>query len=444
MSLFAWNSFNAQMRTVGLDGYFNFNFNDSHNTFLQNFKSLWLDNAKSLAEVSTRGQPTPVPRVLNYGALRSTDYSSRSLLDDDSRLMSIQAGLRTDHKFPVTMKVFTWNLGGRKPLPYQALHWLVSVSKPDLLVFAFQEIVSLNLKGAIVPNSVVVAQWHQSLSGALRVVEDNEDPYIHIKAKSMFGCYISVFAKASIASDISNIDSYKVKTGLGSTCGNKGSVMVRFNISTTSICIWNCHLPTGNTAVETRCRQLEYIAAKGFAKRTTPSSINDHDGKILLGDLNFRIDLSNSETRSLASTGNVQRLIDHDQLLKVKDRHCLLRQYREMPITFLPTYKYDLCSDQYDTSKKQRTPAYCDRILVSGNQVRARSYSRVEHKHSDHRPVCAWLEITGKQQSSEGNAGEFRSSKLASAKSKASELEYYSLAASLKTTASERDTPLSF
>ena len=59
-----------------------------------------------------------------------------------------------------------------------------------------------------------------------------------------------------------------------------------------------------------------------------------------------------------------------DQLLKAKDADPLLHRFFEEKITFLPTFKYDKNCDVYDTSKKQRTPSYTDRILFSLNEGR--------------------------------------------------------------------------
>lgn len=43
--------------------------------------------------------------------------------------------------------------------------------------------------------------------------------------------------------------------------------------------------------------------------------------------------------------------------------------YSEGPLLFRPTYKYDNNSDEYDTSEKQRVPAWTDRILTLGRNV---------------------------------------------------------------------------
>jgi len=39
------------------------------------------------------------------------------------------------------------------------------------------------------------------------------------------------------------------------------------------------------------------------------------------------------------------------------------RGFQEGPLIFAPTYKYDPGTEIFDTSAKQRTPSYTDRIL---------------------------------------------------------------------------------
>ena len=52
-----------------------------------------------------------------------------------------------------------------------------------------------------------------------------------------------------------------------------------------------------------------------------------------------------------------------DQLLKLLRKDKFFPRIVEGPITFPPSYKFNRRSNEYDTSKKMRTPSYCDRVL---------------------------------------------------------------------------------
>ncbi|KAI1331991.1 type II inositol-1,4,5-trisphosphate 5-phosphatase [Xylariaceae sp. FL0255] len=58
-------------------------------------------------------------------------------------------------------------------------------------------------------------------------------------------------------------------------------------------------------------------------------------------------------------------LLPHDQLRQaIKDRKAFHEGWHEGPITFLPTYKYDVGTvGLFDSSEKKRAPSWCDRIL---------------------------------------------------------------------------------
>jgi hypothetical protein len=85
--------------------------------------------------------------------------------------------------------------------------------------------------------------------------------------------------------------------------------------------------------------------------------------------------------------------------------------YSEARIFFNPTYKYNNGTDEYDTScvspdgtaqsrklmvtrDKARIPAWCDRILRKGVNLKQAEYSVAPLRFSDHRPVYATFQCT--------------------------------------------------
>ena len=84
-----------------------------------------------------------------------------------------------------------------------------------------------------------------------------------------------------------------------------------------------------------------------------------------------------------------------DQLNVQMKKGAVFTGWQEAPINFAPTYKYDAFSTEYDTSEKERIPAWCDRVLwLSGDKtVKNLAYSRHEFLQSDHRPVSAAFQV---------------------------------------------------
>ncbi|OTA81652.1 hypothetical protein M434DRAFT_206557 [Hypoxylon sp. CO27-5] len=82
-------------------------------------------------------------------------------------------------------------------------------------------------------------------------------------------------------------------------------------------------------------------------------------------------------------------LLPHDQLKRmIKERKAFHEGWREGPITFLPTYKYDVGTiGLFDSSEKQRAPSWCDRILfrtrTDVTQYEQKCQDEIEAKKKD-------------------------------------------------------------
>ncbi|XP_014749213.1 PREDICTED: synaptojanin-1 isoform X2 [Sturnus vulgaris] len=211
-----------------------------------------------------------------------------------------------------------------------------------------------------------------------------------------------------------------VKTGMGGATGNKGAVAIRMLFHTSSLCFVCSHFAAGQSQVKERNEDFVEISRKlGFPMGRMLFS---HDYIFWCGDFNYRIDLPNEEVKDLPQQQNWDALIAGDQLINQKNSGQIFRGFLEGKINFAPTYKYDLFSDDYDTSEKCRTPAWTDRILwrrrkwpfdrsaedldllnasfhsdtnvpYTWNPGTLLHYGRAELKTSDHRPVVALIDI---------------------------------------------------
>ena len=194
---------------------------------------------------------------------------------------------------------------------------------------------------------------------------------------------------------------------------------MRFVLDDTSLCFTNCHLAAGQSQTTNRNNDIAAILEASslpieqdtitrmgtFVGGGDGSMIMDHEICVLNGDLNYRIDTMGRDTVIKAvKANNLAKLLDRDQLLVSRRRNpgFRLRSFTESPIDFAPTYKYDVGTDKYDTSEKNRSPAWCDRLLYKGaGRIKQVTYQRHELRISDHRPVSGAFKMRIKRISSE-------------------------------------------
>ncbi|XP_006457577.1 hypothetical protein AGABI2DRAFT_123432 [Agaricus bisporus var. bisporus H97] len=335
----------------------------------------------------------------------------------------------------VSMLLVSWNCDSARPdslvsdpINYEFLNdTLSSVDSPDIITFGFQEVIDLENRKMTAKNVLLggkkksednglsdkvtgaYKRWYDRLSAAVRTSMSSSCPYVCVHTENLIGLFTCTFVKHSERQRLKDIAVTTVKRGMGGRYGNKGAIVARFVIEDSSICIINCHLAAGQNAVRRRNAD-----AAGILEEKAVFPVGDHplayigggDGTTVLdheivffhGDLNYRLDHRREAIIAAVRANDLSALYQHDQLLReIKyNRGCRLRGFSEGPLLFAPTYKYDLRSDEYDTSEKHRAPSWCDRILWRsrvGSRVRLREYRRYEVDVSDHRPISGSFDL---------------------------------------------------
>ncbi|KAL5415669.1 hypothetical protein PMIN04_008488 [Paraphaeosphaeria minitans] len=335
----------------------------------------------------------------------------------------------------LTAKVMTWNAGAVKPTELrhneQDQNFFRELLQPedpaDILVFGFQELVDLENKKITAKSffkkkkskdtqeqehmSHQYRAWRDHL---VRVLDEHcpRQNYTLLHTANLVGLFTCIFVKSSERAKIRDVSAAEIKLGFSGRVGNKGALVVRFLIDDSSLCFINCHLAAGQSQTQHRNNDAASIMeAAPLPRNRSPrdcmnffvgggdgSMILDHEICILNGDLNYRIDsMTRDSVVSAVKQGNLTKLLERDQLLLSRKRNpgLRLRAFNEAPITFAPTYKYDVGTDTYDTSEKKRSPAWCDRLLYRGlGKIKQTEYRRHDCvKVSDHRPVSGMFKL---------------------------------------------------
>ncbi|TKA68704.1 hypothetical protein B0A49_05409 [Cryomyces minteri] len=294
----------------------------------------------------------------------------------------------------------TFNLNGKTNGMREDLSlWLCpevdpSQEQPEIVAVGFQEIVELSPQQIMSTDPERRQQWEAAVKKVLNANAHRlgSEEYVLLRGGQLVGASLSIFVKANILSHIKNVEGSLKKTGMSGMAGNKGAVAVRMDYANTSLCFVTAHLAAGFSNYQERNRDFKTISHGLRFQRNR--SIENHDTVIWLGDFNYRIGLSNERVRKLIDMEDLDTLYENDQLNLQMVAGLTFPYYSEARITFLPTYKYNNGTDVYDTSDKARIPAWCDRILRKGDNLRQINYNTAPLRFSDHRPVYATFQCT--------------------------------------------------
>ncbi|RDX44729.1 DNase I-like protein [Lentinus brumalis] len=364
-------------------------------------------------------------RLRFWDGLLGIDWIEQELLKREAEFSTFRQ---------MTALIVSWNVDSNKPDALtgtaENIEFLTdvlqSMDRPDFIVFGFQELIDLESRkmaaktvllggknksadGSISQKvSTSYKKWFDRLLLAVRVAMPADEPYACIHTENLVGLFSSSFVKASEKQSLKNAALTTVKRGMGGRYGNKGGIISRFIVDDTSVCFINCHLAAGQSHVRQRNADAAAIVEdKSLLPDTAPiddlvSYVNGGDGSMVLdhelvfinGDMNYRIDQRREAVIAAVKAGDFEHLLVHDQLKKEMkfNRAFRLRTFSEGPLHFAPTYKYDPRTDEYDTSEKSRTPAWCDRVLwrsLHPERVEQVHYKRWEANISDHRPISA-------------------------------------------------------
>ncbi|ORX99573.1 DNase I-like protein [Basidiobolus meristosporus CBS 931.73] len=354
-----------------------------------------------------------------WDGMLTSDWKEKEMLQRDAEFCRFR---------DIKVLICSWNIDARKPHKFEhenlrALEaWLSTVKDPDIIVVGFQETVDLESK-KVTAKSILkfknkknseeqwthrYKQWQEKLTEAIaRAGHDSQ--YSLEECQNLIGLFSCVFVKTSEKSKIRKINAGKVKTGFGGLHGNKGAIAIRLLYEDSSLCFVNCHLAAGQSHVLQRNNDVATILQSSmfeavnedkfvFVKGGNGTLITDHGYCFWSGDLNYRIDLPRDQVIKLIAEKKWDALYEYDQLHREQSENLafMLRSFTEGPIHFAPTYKYDRDTDVYDTSEKQRIPAWCDRVLYRGERIQQHGYRRHELNTSDHRPISAVFTATVK------------------------------------------------
>ncbi|XP_076659726.1 inositol-3-phosphate synthase isoform X2 [Halictus rubicundus] len=277
------------------------------------------------------------------------------------------------------LKIFigTWNMNGQNP-PKELNDFMLPSdieTVPDLLVIGTQESCSER------------NEWEAALQETLG------PSHVLLFSTGLGTLHLALFLRRDLIWFCSIAEDASFSTRTGTAFRTKGAVAIALMLFGTSFLFITAHLTAHQDKVKERVNDIKRIIRNLDLPKDLPirhrskDVTQNFDCVFWCGDLNFRLAQPREEViQWVTDTCFLQQSpvnLHKDQLRTILKEGAVLRGFEEAPITFPPTYKYDPGTQNFDSSSKQRTPAYTDRILFKGKGHTKGYMRRVSHESTN-------------------------------------------------------------
>ncbi|XP_020280488.1 72 kDa inositol polyphosphate 5-phosphatase isoform X3 [Pseudomyrmex gracilis] len=277
------------------------------------------------------------------------------------------------------LKIFigTWNMNGQTP-PKELNDFMLPSdieTVPDLLAIGTQESCSER------------NEWEAALQETLG------PSHVLLTSSNLGTLHLAIFLRRDLIwfCSVPEEDSFSTRTG--TAFRTKGAVAIALMIFGTSFLFVTAHLTAHQDKVKERVNDIKRIVRNLDLPKELPTRhkskdvTQNFDCVFWCGDLNFRLAQPREEViQWITNTCFPQESpinLHTDQLRTTLNEGAVLRGFEEAPIVFPPTYKYDPGTQNFDSSSKQRTPAYTDRILFKGKGHTRGYIRRFSHENAN-------------------------------------------------------------
>ncbi|CAG9581963.1 inositol 5-phosphatase-like protein [Leishmania major strain Friedlin] len=357
--------------------------------------------------------------VLAYGGSLSKPHYPTGPSTMRSRKASASAGSSEDARSPKRTTAEDFRLADQQraaAILEREWQW-IEAKFPDLFLISLQEVEMTGT--ALMRESTQRSwEWADAIIETLAAASDRTIDYKKVQVVQLVGLVLIVLIQAKHVDYVSHVRLSLTRTGALSVLGNKGSVAMRVTIygkrflfisahfvahkhnekrrtsnyqaALKDICfdmpVWSDDesevLQTFLSAKEVLNHSIEHSSVQGnsawdrlfsfghsafrtsFTTAAETRVLDEHDYVFFLGDLNSRLHaLPSPLIKESVERGEYDNLLCHDELRQLMVSGEAFDGFQEQWISFPPTYRYDRGTDVFDTSRKRRDPAWCDRVL---------------------------------------------------------------------------------